>query len=100
MARELAGTSGAAAPFFSPGGQWVGFFTSSRLRKVSLLTGNVVTICNVRVQHPNRTGTWGQDDTILIATTLPGALLKLQGARKERGRNGRGHVAASWAGST
>jgi serine/threonine-protein kinase len=35
--RDLPGTEGAAQPFFSPDGRWVGFFTESgELKKVSL----------------------------------------------------------------
>ena len=32
-ATELAGTQGAFAPFFSPDGQWVAFFTPRKLKK-------------------------------------------------------------------
>ena len=32
-ATELAGTQGAYAPFFSPDGQWVAFFTSGKAAK-------------------------------------------------------------------
>ena len=42
-AAELAGTDGAFAPFFSPDGQWVAFFASGKLKKISVEGGAVVT---------------------------------------------------------
>jgi hypothetical protein len=38
-ANELAGTEGAYAPFFSPDGQWVAFFTPGKLKKISVEGG-------------------------------------------------------------
>ena len=40
----LAGTEGARMPFFSPDGQWIGFFTNSRLKKVAVASGAVQNI--------------------------------------------------------
>jgi len=37
--RPLAGTEGAANPFFSPDGQWLGFFAGGKLKKVSVSGG-------------------------------------------------------------
>ena len=44
--RAIAGTEGANAPFFSPDGNWVGFFADGRLQKVSLAGGLPVTIAD------------------------------------------------------
>jgi serine/threonine protein kinase len=41
-ATELAGTQGASAPFFSPDGQWVAFFTAGKLNKISVEGGAAV----------------------------------------------------------
>jgi len=38
---ELTGTERAQAPFFSPDGQWVAFFSTNRLKKISLESGRV-----------------------------------------------------------
>ena len=38
-AAPVAGTAGAASPFFSPDGRWVGFFAEGRLKKVSVAGG-------------------------------------------------------------
>ena len=66
-ARPLAGIDGALAPFFSPDSQWIGFFAGGELRKVSIRGGPVVTICPVTGM--SRGATWGDDDTIIFATS-------------------------------
>jgi Tol biopolymer transport system component len=38
-ARPIPGTEGATGPFFSPDGQWLGFFASGKLKKVSVNGG-------------------------------------------------------------
>jgi len=43
-ARPIPGTEGAVNPFFSPDGQWVGFFASGKLKKVSVSGGAAVTL--------------------------------------------------------
>ncbi len=43
--RDLPGTAGARQPFFSPDGQWVGFFTQTgELKKIALAGGTPVTL--------------------------------------------------------
>ena len=54
------------APFFSPDGRWVGFFSGQELRKVQVTGGPVITLC--RVQGSPRGASWGSDDTIVFAT--------------------------------
>jgi hypothetical protein len=39
---ELPGTQGASAPFFSPAGQWIEFFSGDKVNKISLEGGIVV----------------------------------------------------------
>jgi serine/threonine protein kinase/Tol biopolymer transport system component len=63
-ATPIPGTEGAFQPFFSPDGQWVGFFTANKLKKVSIQGGEPVTLCDAR--NPYGAG-WGSDDTILFA---------------------------------
>jgi serine/threonine-protein kinase len=65
----LTGTEGAHNPFFSPDGEWVGFFAEDRtLQKVSLSGGSPVRICNVRYP-PYAGASWGRDDTIVFSHT-------------------------------
>jgi DNA-binding winged helix-turn-helix (wHTH) protein len=42
----LAGTEGAAAPFFSPDGAWIGFFAEGHLKKVTFTGGSPVTLAD------------------------------------------------------
>ena len=60
----LANTEDAAAPFFSPDGRWIGFFASSKLKKISVEGGSAVNLCDV--MNP-RVGYWGEDGNILFA---------------------------------
>jgi serine/threonine-protein kinase len=63
--RALEGTELATTPFFSPDGQWIGFFAQGKLKKVSLATGTVQTLCDA----PNgRGGSWS-GDTIYFAAS-------------------------------
>ncbi len=68
-ARVIPGTDGAFEPFFSPDGSSVGFFTSlprPSLRKVQLVDGVVRTVAEGVNALPVG-GSWGPDDTIVIA---------------------------------
>jgi serine/threonine-protein kinase len=63
-ARPILGTEGARSPFFSPDGQWVGFFTERRLRKVSLAGGPPLTIAEA--SGTARGASWGSNDIIVF----------------------------------
>ena len=59
----LAGTDGnPREPFFSPDGQWIGFYLNGQLRKIAASGGAPVTLCDAT----NPWGaSWGEDDSIL-----------------------------------
>ncbi|MEO7157793.1 MAG: protein kinase [Vicinamibacterales bacterium] len=59
----LPGTDGATDPFFSPDGQWVGFATDGKLKKINLQGRTVVDIADAR---NIRGDAWAPDDTILF----------------------------------
>ena len=60
----IPGTDGAENPFFSPNGQWLGFWQADQLMKVGVQGGPV----NPLADSPDPNGaTWGADDTILFA---------------------------------
>ncbi|TKJ33294.1 MAG: hypothetical protein CEE38_20820 [Planctomycetes bacterium B3_Pla] len=64
QANPIPGTEGAFCPFFSPDSRWVGFFTKDKLKKVSLLGGDSVALCDAR--NP-RGASWTTDGTIIFA---------------------------------
>ena len=76
-ATELAGTQGAFEPFFSPDGQWVAFFTSGKLQKISVEGGSAITLCNAAT---GRGGSWGEDGNIIAALSSTGGLSRIPSA--------------------
>jgi serine/threonine-protein kinase len=64
QASPIPGTEGAFYPFFSPDSRWVGFFTRDSLKKVSLLGGDPVALCDAR--NP-RGASWGTDGMICFS---------------------------------
>jgi len=68
----IPGTKDANTPFFSPNGQWVGFFAQGKLWKVPITGGKPVAICDAA-----RIGTgasWGDNDTIVFTVFGSGLL--------------------------
>ncbi len=66
QAAPLAGTEGANYPFFSPDGQWLGFFAGGKLKKISITGGAAVNLCDAET---GRGGTWADNDTIIFSPT-------------------------------
>ena len=62
----LSGTEGARAPFFSPDGEWIGFFDGTALKRVALDGGQSVTVTAILADMPSG-ASWGVDDTILFS---------------------------------
>jgi len=77
QAISLSGTENARTPFFSPDGEWLGFFADGKLKKVSVHGGAVVTLC---AAAGGRGGSWGEDGTIVFAPDLRGPLFKVSSA--------------------
>jgi serine/threonine-protein kinase len=70
----LPGTDGAANPFFSPDGQWVGFAADGALKKINLQGRTVVEIAkasNIRGEA------WAPDDTILFTPSNASSLWRV-----------------------
>src|SRR6266705_6865104 len=63
-ATRLSGTEGGSAPFFSPDGQWVGFFAQGKLKKTRLEGGEPVSLCDAPA---GRGASWGEDGAIIAA---------------------------------
>jgi serine/threonine protein kinase/Tol biopolymer transport system component len=83
-AQQLDGTAGAAHPFWSPDGRYIGFFAGGKLLKISVTGGPVATVADA----PNsRGGSWSVNDVILFAPDFNGPLAKVsaQGGAAEPG---------------
>jgi serine/threonine-protein kinase len=76
-ATPIAGTSGAQGPFFSPDGQWVGFWAAGKLQKVRLAGGPAVPLCDAAAIFG---ASWGSDNSIIFATARNGGLWRVSAA--------------------
>ena len=71
-AKPIPGTEGGESPFFSPDGQWLGFFAGNKLKKISISGGAAVTLCDVPTGYDDH-ASWGANDTIVFRSgTLRG----------------------------
>ena len=70
----IPGTEGAFSPFFSPDGQWVGFFTDGDLKKISISGGAASVLAATRF---GRGGSWGNDNTIIFAPDSTSGLFRI-----------------------
>jgi len=75
-ARPIPGAEDATDPFFSPDGQWLGFFDQGKLKKVSVKGGAPVTLCDAL----GRGGSWGDNDTIIFAPLSRAGLWQVSAA--------------------
>jgi Tol biopolymer transport system component len=70
----LSGTANGTDPFFSPDGQWIGFFADGKMKKISVQGGAPVTLCDA----PDARGaSWGEDGKIIVALNNFGALSRV-----------------------
>jgi eukaryotic-like serine/threonine-protein kinase len=68
----LTGLGTPKAPFLSPDGQWIGFVdvgSSVGLKKVAITGGPALPVSSLDGQ--SRGATWGEDDSIIFATSQP-----------------------------
>ncbi|MEE8361672.1 MAG: protein kinase, partial [Gemmatimonadales bacterium] len=61
----LAGTIHAESPFFSPDGQWIGFFADGKLKKIPRRGGSAITLTD-SARGVLRGGTWLGDGTVVF----------------------------------
>ena len=73
----LAGTDNAAFPFFSPAGDWIGFFADGKLKKIAVEGGAAVTLCDASL---GRGASWGDDGNIIAALNNTGVLVQVPSA--------------------
>ncbi|MGE5278469.1 MAG: protein kinase domain-containing protein [Acidobacteriota bacterium] len=72
QAEPIQGTEQGYAPFFSPDGQWIGFFTANELKKVPLSGGSALPIC--LVPPVTAGGSWADDGRIVFTAQTNGPL--------------------------
>jgi serine/threonine-protein kinase len=70
----IPGTESASDPFFSPDGQWIGFFADGKLKKVAFGGGEPITLAPA--SNP-RGASWGEDGTIIAALTNTAGLYRI-----------------------
>ena len=73
-ATPIPGTDDATSPFFSPDGQWLAFDADGVLKRVAMAGGTPVVICNA---PGGVTGTWLDDNTLVIATNTTRVLQRV-----------------------
>jgi len=73
-AQSLAGTEGAALPFWSPDSRFIAFFARGKLQKVAAAGGSPQVICDA---PDPRGGSWGKDGAIVFAPKSVSSLLKV-----------------------
>jgi len=76
-ATPMAGTEGGSDAFFSPDGQWIGFFADGKLKKVAVQGGAPVTLCDA---GSPRGGSWGDDDTIVFTPDISSDVMRVSSA--------------------
>jgi eukaryotic-like serine/threonine-protein kinase len=73
-AQQLDGTAGAAHPFWSPDGRYIGFFAGGKLMRIPATGGPIASLADA----PNsRGGSWGGNDVIVFAPDFQAALMKV-----------------------
>src|SRR5262249_27067072 len=73
-AQELAGTTNAIYPFWSPDSRFIGFFADAKLKKTEASGGAVISLCDA----PNgRGGTWNKAGVILFAPNATSGLYQV-----------------------
>ena len=68
--KALPGTEEASLPFFSPNGQWIGFFAGRQMKKISVGGGAPVVLCDIA---SGRGGSWAENGSIVFTPQSRGA---------------------------
>jgi len=71
---KLPGTEGAYDPFFSPDGEWIGFFAGPKLRKISVRGGVSIPLAD---SIESRSGAWVDNDTIAFSPNFGSPVMRL-----------------------
>jgi eukaryotic-like serine/threonine-protein kinase len=77
QATPIEGAEDGTFPFFSPDGQWLGFFADGKLKKTPISGGPSVVLCDTA---GGRGGSWGENGTIIFAPEARGGLYLISAA--------------------
>lgn len=91
-AREIDGTEGAVSPFWSPDGNWIGYFSNGLMRKIPSSGGPAQSICAAH----GGTATWGAKGTILFAEWGPDTPEEIQAVSELGGAPTRISAKGGW----
>jgi serine/threonine protein kinase/Tol biopolymer transport system component len=68
--RTIPGSDGATSPFFSPDGEWIGFFANGQLKKIALNGTSPQVLCDVTYSLGGlASASWGRDGNIYFGRT-------------------------------
>jgi eukaryotic-like serine/threonine-protein kinase len=76
-AQAMAGTEGAAMPFWSPDSRKIAFFAEGKLKKIDVAGGPPVTLCDARSGTVPRGGSWSRQGVIVFASGPNSPLLQV-----------------------
>ena len=71
----LKGSNGAVLPFFSPAGNWVGFLTEKKVKKIEISSGLLAEVCDAK--NPYAGATWGSEGLIYFGNSEGSNFLKV-----------------------
>jgi serine/threonine-protein kinase len=95
-ARPIPDTEGGASPFFSPDGQWVGFFAGGKLKKVPVSGNGALTLASAANPYG---ASWGSRDVIAFVPASVSALQQVSdagGTPQPLTRLAKGDVSHRW----
>ena len=76
-ARPIPGTEGGTTPFFSPDGQWVGFSSGGKLKKILLSGGAPISLAGDVAPAGVLSASWSSRGMIAFAPVLTGPILQV-----------------------
>ena len=76
-AQPLAGTDGAAFPFWSPDSRFLAFVAQGKLKKIDASGGPAITLCDVPGAGFVGAGTWSKDNVILFTGGAGTSILRV-----------------------
>ena len=77
QAQPLAGTEGAAFPFWSPDGRFIGFFAGDKLKKIDITGGTPQTLADA---PQGRGASWNRDDVIIFTPAPTSGIWRVSAA--------------------